>query len=145
MERERVITGTNSVKQLLCVNNMNETELANIIANKVISDTQFWIALIGIAGVIIGSVITLIGNYLMYKLKEKKVNDLETKRKALLTEMLNDNRFKEKWRTLNTLSSVIGASEEETKRLLVSLDARGSEKADGKWSLITNNPLPGPK
>lgn len=40
-----------------------------------------------------------------------------------------------------TLSRVIGADEETTKRLLIELGARGSEKDDGLWGLIENHPF----
>lgn len=56
--------------------------------------------------------------------------------------MLDDMRFPQKWRNISTLSSVIGANEEETKRLLIKAKARGSEKSDGKWGLIKNHPFP---
>lgn len=64
---------------------------------------------------------------------------------AMLREMLDDDRFPEKWRELSTLCAVIGAAEEETKRLLFLAEARGSEKADGKWGLVKNHPFPGPR
>jgi hypothetical protein len=60
----------------------------------------------------------------------------------ILKEMLDDNRFPEKWRNLATMAAVIGADETETKRLLIKAKARGSEKADGKWELIKNHPFP---
>jgi len=53
--------------------------------------------------------------------------------------MLDDNRFPEKGRNISTLSSVIGADIEETKRLLIEVGARGSEKNDGKWGFIKNH------
>jgi hypothetical protein len=68
--------------------------------------------------------------------------DFDKKRIKMLKEMLDDNRFPEKWRNLSTLSAVIGADETETKRLLFKAEARGSEKADGKWGLIKNHPFP---
>ena len=70
-------------------------------------------------------------------------NALMTEQEANL--MLKDERFPDKWRYLSTLSAVIGASDEETKRLLVKANARGSEKADGKWGLISNHPFPDSK
>ncbi len=47
----------------------------------------------------------------------------------MLKEMLDDDRFPEKWRHLSVLSAVIGTPDEETKRLLFLAGARGSEKA----------------
>ena len=48
---------------------------------------------------------------------------------------------------MTTLSSVIGASREETARLLIELGARGNEKANGNdvWAFIINKPLPPPE
>ncbi len=124
---------------------MNETQLASEIAGLVVSDTQVWIALIGVIGAIVGALLTLVGNIVLHWLQGRPKTKFDKKRKKILKEMLDDERFEEKWRNLSTLSAVIGATEEETKRLLVELGARGSEKADGKWGLIKNHPFPGPE
>ena len=122
---------------------MDEVTLAETIAKQVVADTRFWIALIGLLGGIVGALLTLFGNVVLQWLKEMPKRELDKKRKAILAEMLDDTRFPEKWRELNTLSAVIGADEEETKRLLVEIGARGSEKADGKWGLVKNHPFLG--
>jgi len=122
---------------------MDEVSLAKLVSEQVISDTKFWIALIGIVGGIIGAMLTLLGNIVLHWIKEKPQRDFDSQRVKLLKKMLSDDRFPEKWRNLSTLSAVIGASEEETKRLLIKSKARGSEKADGKWGLISNHPFPG--
>lgn len=124
---------------------MDESQLASEIASKVVSDTKFWIAIIGLIGAIVGSLLTIIGNLALHWFKEKPNKELENKRVAMLKEMLDDDRFPEKWRNLSTLCAVIGASEEEAKRLLFIAGARGSEKADGKWGLVKNHPFPGPQ
>ncbi|TWI72215.1 hypothetical protein LZ24_01621 [Desulfobotulus alkaliphilus] len=124
---------------------MDEAALAETIAKQVVADTRFWIALIGLLGGIVGALLTLFGNVVLHWLKEKPKRGLDKKREAILAEMLDDNRFPEKWRNLSTLSAVIGAGDEETKRLLVEIGARGSENADGKWGLIKNHPFPGPQ
>jgi hypothetical protein len=121
---------------------MNETQLAATIAEKVVSDTRFWIAIIGLIGAVIGSLLTLGGNLLLHRLKEKPQKELDKQRISILKEMLDDDRFPEKWRNLTTMAAVIGADESETKRLLIKAKARGSEKADGKWGLIKNHPFP---
>ena len=121
---------------------MDEANLAKEISEKVVSDTQFWIALIGIIGGVVGAGLTLLGNILFHWFKERDQRKFEKQRVDILKEMLDDERFPEKWRRLSTLSAVIGASEEETKRLLIKAEARGSEKADGKWGLIKNHPFP---
>ena len=121
---------------------MNETQLAATIAEKVVSDTRFWIAIIGLIGAVIGCLLTLGGNLLLHRLKEKPQKELDKQRISILKEMLDDDRFPEKWRNLTTMAAVIGADESETKRLLIKAKARGSEKADGKWGLIKNHPFP---
>ena len=120
---------------------MDESQLAAEIAAKVISDTNFWIAMIGIIGAVIGSLLTIAGNFLFHWVKDKPRRELERKRIQMLTEMLEDDRFSDKWRYFTTLSAVIGAPEEETKLLLFKAGARGSEKADGKWGLTKNHPF----
>lgn len=124
---------------------MDESLLASEIASKVVSETQFWIAVIGLIGAVIGSLLTIFGNIVLHWLREKPKNELDKSRVAMLKEMLDDNRFPEKWRHLSVMSAVIGTSDEETKRLLFLAGARGSEKADGKWGLVKNHPFPGPK
>ena len=121
---------------------MDEASLAKIISEKVVADIHFWIALIGIIGGVIGAGLTLLGNILFHWFKEKPQREFDNQRIKILTEMLDDDKFSEKWRNISTLSAVIGASEEETKRLLIKAKARGSEKADGKWGLIKNHPFP---
>lgn len=115
--------------------------LSTEIARKVSEDTNFWIAVVGLVGVIIGAFITVIGNILLHWLKDKPRRELDEKRKKILKEMLNDSRFKEHWRNMTTLSRVIGADEETTKRLLIEINARGSEKDNGLWGLIKNHPF----
>ncbi len=121
---------------------MDESTLATKIATQVVSDTKFWIAIIGIIGGIVGSLLTLLGNIILHRIKERPQKELDKKRKSTLKKMLEDDRFPEKWRKIETLSAVIGATEEDTKRLLVEIKARGSEKADGKWGLIKHHPFP---
>lgn len=122
---------------------MDEVNLAKIISEQVVSDTKFWIAIIGIVGGVIGSGLTIFGNIAFHWFKEKPQRDFENQRVLILKDMLDDDRFTEKWRNISTLSAVIGASEDETKRLLIKAKARGSEKADGKWGLIKNHPFSG--
>lgn len=123
---------------------MDETQLASDIARRVVSDTQFWIAMIGLIGAVIGSGLTILGNVILHWLKRKPRRDLDDRRISMLREMLDDERFPDKWRNLSVLCAVVGASQEETKRLLFMAGARGSEKEDGKWGLIKNHPFPGP-
>lgn len=120
---------------------MDTTTLANQIAQKVIADTTFWVAIVGFIGALIGSLLTLAGNLFLHWLQDRPRRMLDERRKNLLKIMLNDSRFPNRWRQLSTLSRVIGANEKTTKRLLIELGARGSEKDDGFWGLIVHHPF----
>jgi hypothetical protein len=66
---------------------------------------------------------------------------MDEKRKELLTKMLSNPAHP--WRKLTTMANAIGANEEETKRLLLEIDARGSTTGNGNWGLIARVGLPG--
>src|SRR5260370_5567257 len=120
---------------------MNDQELAQEIAKNVVRDTQFWIAVVGIFGVVVGSLATIGGNVLLNWLQGRKQKSLDEARKELLRQMLTERD----WRKLSTLSRVIGTDYAETRRLLIAINARGSElpKNDNEetWGLISNHPL----
>lgn len=120
---------------------MDTTTLADQIAQKIIADTTFWVAIVGLVGAVIGGFLTFTGNFLLHWLKDRPRRTLDESRKNLLKIMLNDIRFDNRWRHFSTLSRVIGADEETTKRLLIEVKARGSEKEDGFWGLITHHPF----
>lgn len=117
------------------------TVLAAEIAKKVVADTSFWVAIVGLAGVVIGAVISIVGNIVLHKIQDGPRQKLDNRRKELLKKMLNDSRFPEGWRKLSTLGRVIGADDEITKRLLFEVGARGSEKDDDMWGLIERHPF----
>lgn len=98
------------------------------------------IALIGIAGAIIGSVATVAVQWLSHHLQESAAAKRDKPRKDLLLEMLQTPKYQ--WRKLETLMHVIGSDEETTKRLLLEVDARASEDGQPLWGLIKRNPLP---
>jgi len=120
---------------------MNDQDLAQEIANTVVRDTQFWIAVIGILGVVVGSLATIGGNLLLNWLQGRKQKSLDKARKELLRQMLTERD----WRKLTTLSRVIGADSDETRRLLIAINARGSElpkeNNEEAWGLISKHPL----
>ncbi len=97
------------------------------------------IALIGVAGAVIGSIATLAGNFLMHWLKERSQAKKEEPARELLKEMLNHKEHT--WRKLETLMHVIGSDEETTKRLLLETGARASEDGQALWALKTREPL----
>ncbi len=120
---------------------MDTAALAKLIADKVVSDTSFWVAMVGLFGVLIGAAITAGGNFAIEWWKSKPSRSLDKARKAVLMKMLHDPRCKEHWRKLSTLSRVIGADDATTTRLLIEVQARGSEKDDGFWGLLEYHPL----
>lgn len=96
-------------------------------------------AIVGLVGVLAGAAISIVGSLLLHWLQDRPRKLLDEGRKKLLLQMLRDTRFQ--WRKMATLSRVIGADEETTKRLLIEVGARGSEKDDGLWGLIESHPF----
>ncbi|OLE51452.1 MAG: hypothetical protein AUG51_23455 [Acidobacteria bacterium 13_1_20CM_3_53_8] len=114
---------------------------AKQIALKVVADVNFYIAVIGLLGVIVGAVSTALGNLLIHWLKERSRAKAEKPRKELLLKMLNDERFPQRWRSFDTLKHVIGADDKTAKRLLIEIGARASEKKQDLWGLLKYHPL----
>lgn len=117
---------------------MTEQEIS-MIATKVVSDSKFWIGLVGVFGAIIGSILTIFGNLALEWFKNRSQKKLDKSRQRILKKMLEDESYK--WRNLSTLSAVIGCDEETTKNHLIAIGARGSENNNGKWGLISLHPL----
>lgn len=117
---------------------MTEQEIS-LLAAKIVGDTKFWIALVGVVGAIAGSLLTLVGSFALEWFKRKPQRDVDCARQKILRQMLNDEAFQ--WRNLSTLAAVIGCDEEQTKNYLIAISARGSENNDGKWGLISRHPL----
>ena len=119
---------------------MNE-QLAKQIADQVLRNTQFWIAIVGLIGSIVGGLLAIGGNLLLNFAQQRKHKTLDDARKRLLKEMLNASD----WRKLSTISRVIGADRDTTTRLLIEIGARGSEKRrddeEEVWGLISKHPL----
>jgi len=120
---------------------MNDPNLALELSHRITSDISLWIAIIGLIGVLVGAMITVFGNILLHWLKYRPQRNLDKLRKDILKQMLKDERFENKWRKLSTLSRVVGADEETTKRLLIEIQSRASEKEDGLWGLIEYHPF----
>ncbi|MFO7759976.1 MAG: ATP synthase subunit I, partial [Roseovarius sp.] len=93
---------------------------------------------------LLGGLIAILGQIVVHWVKERPKKKLDDKRKETLKFMLKkENMPKDtEWRKIETLERVIGASREETKRLLVEIEARGNEKQDDVWALIKDKPLP---
>lgn len=93
-----------------------------------------------IAGSAIGIIGTLGATSLNAYLNRKKPDPAEVLAKKLLKDMLEAEKYK--WRTIRTLSNVIGLNEESTRKLLLEIGARGSERNPELWGLISRNSLP---
>lgn len=101
----------------------------------------------GLIGGVLGVVGTLVSSYYgPRKFEEWRERRLEERlngpRKRLLRNLLEDPSFND-GRSLETLSRVTGTTEDECRRLLVEIQARGVRLADGKegWALIARKPL----
>jgi len=116
-------------------------DLARSIAAKVVEDTKYFTAIIGLVGVIVGSVLTIVGNVVIHFLGERSEAKKDKPRKELLLTMLEDRRFRNRWRKLDRLMHVIGADDETTKRLLLEVGARSSEDKQDLWGLVKYHPL----
>lgn len=121
---------------------MNEQLLAKEIATQVLKDVNFWVAIVGLIGVIVGAVITVIGNLLLHWIQQKGKNKIDESRKSLLRQMLDNPEFEE-GRSFETLSKVTGAAPEDCRRLLIEIGARGFTLKDDRegWTYIKNRPL----
>lgn len=99
------------------------------------------VAAIAAFGAVAGAGFTVLGNLLLHWLQGRRRSKLDEQRKAILKQMLRDDKCQGRWRRLETLSRVIGSDRETTKGLLIELGARGSEKEDDLWGLLEYHPL----
>src|SRR5438045_8150482 len=100
---------------------MNE-DLAKQIADRVLRDNQFWIAVVGLIGSIVGGLLVIGGNLLLNWLQHLDEKRLDDARKKLLERMINASD----WRKLSTLFRVFGAYRETTTTLLIDVGASSS-------------------
>jgi hypothetical protein len=97
-----------------------------------------WVAL----GAAIGGASSILTTWLAAWFNRKnQLDQYDLAAIKVLTAMLEQGP---NWRTLKTLSNVIGASQEDTRTLLLILGARGSETNPDLWGLLSRNPLPFP-
>ena len=92
-------------------------------------------------GAIAGALAAVIGQvtaaFVTASLADRRQNRLDEPRKQLLKYLLENRPKGTKWRSMKTLSRAIGASEEETARLLITIGARGSLTESPSWGLIS--------
>ena len=112
----------------------------NLLLN-ILENHSYFVAIAALIGVFAGSILTICGNLFLHWLQKRPQKKLEAKQRKMLIKMLEDERFPEQWRKLSTLSSVIGSNNETTKRLLIEVEARGSESNNELWGLIKHHPL----
>mgnify|MGYP003704478893 CR=1 FL=1 len=96
---------------------MNEQEIANKIAEMVLKETDFWVALIGFIGVIVGALISIGGNVFLHWYQNRRGSEIDNARKRLLREMLDNQGFKD-GRSLETLSKTICISSQNLSPIL---------------------------
>jgi hypothetical protein len=99
-------------------------------------------AMSGFLGTLVGAVTAIVSIIVKELVDRRRRNFEDAPRKALLRSMLLNKPPGIEWRKMETLSRVIGATREETARLLISIGARGSEAGDDVWALISEKPLP---
>jgi len=73
--------------------------------------------------------------------REKRAEErIHGPRKQLLQKLLEDEQFE--WRRLSTLARATGTTEEECRRLLIEIGARGSLSEDEElWALLSRKPI----
>ena len=94
-----------------------------------------WAAIIG---AIAGAMGTISGALINSAVAARRQKKSEEPARRLLRQMLDANL---PWRSIATLSNVIGADKATTTRLLLEIGARGSDSGED-WTLISRNPLP---
>ncbi len=91
-------------------------------------------------GAVVGAVASLATVFLTHWLAKRREYRLDDKRKERLTLLLRGEKYK--WRSIETLSSAVGADIIKTKELLIEIDARQSLSNNSSWGLISRNPYP---
>ena len=99
-------------------------------------------AWVGVAGAFVGGFFAFAGTILTHHLQSRKQSKIDGARKQLLKSTLKQAGGNG-WMSINTLAHIIGANLDETRALLIEIEARGSMKTSREvWSLISRNPLP---
>lgn len=99
-------------------------------------------AAIGLLGALIGAIAAIGAVVVQHYLRGFKQEKIDAPRRAMLKQMLEKMPEDKEWRNIETLSRVIGADRADTTRLLIEIEARGSESENDVWALISKKPLP---
>ena len=103
---------------------------------------EFWLGIIGVGvGVAVSSIGQFAIDHFRHERETKAQRELDDRRKGILEGALKNRPPGKEWRKLQTLSRIIGADYENTTRLLIEIGARGSEKENEVWALLSEKPL----
>lgn len=93
-----------------------------------------------VAAGLVGGMTGIVGSLAIEWYKSRRSDKVHAARKRYLRMLLKHPKYP--WRRLDTLSHIIGADEETTKRLLIEIDARASENGEPLWALVSRQPFP---
>ena len=99
---------------------------------------EFWS---GLVGSFVGAAAALAGVWLGHHLQTRRESRRDEGRKAMLRHMLDNKPPDTEWRYLTTMARVIGASKDETAKLLIDIGARGSKTESDGWAYVKEKPL----
>jgi hypothetical protein len=91
-------------------------ELAKQIARKVVEETKYFTAIVGLIGVVVGSFLTIVGNIVIHWLANASRLRKMNRERTFGKRCSKMSVFREDGAELDTLMHVIGADEETTKR-----------------------------
>jgi hypothetical protein len=93
-------------------------------------------AVLGAAVGVVGSLLTTWLNAMLTRNNDEKY---ERKTMEILREALQKG---ENWQSLSALAALVGATEKDTKELLIMLGARARQTQPSMWGLRSKNPFP---
>ena len=110
---------------------------ANIPTNAI-----FGVIVGGLVGAIVGAAAAILAVIIKDNRDQARREKIDEPRRKLLRQMLDNPAYE--WRSMGTLSGVIGATPEETARLLIEIGARRDENTDDQqlWGYTKDHPLP---
>jgi hypothetical protein len=91
--------------------------------------------------VVVGAITSPLCTFVLEWIRNRQNRKLDDIRKARLIKILKLQE--RKWRELGYLAKAVGATEDETQRLLLEIGARQSlNRTSTKWALISRSPFP---
>lgn len=98
----------------------------------------YWLVLSTLGATILGAILPLFRTWLNWYLKREGPDYFDKKAMHLLKIVLVNGP---KWREIDYLSNIVGLSHQDTKQLLILIDARGNRQHPSKWGLLSRNPI----